>query len=522
MTDVPHPAGLPPELNPRGRSASPRPVTPGSRPVSPRGPSPRRWRRWLGGIATAMSLAILAGVGVVYIAFRHVDGTIHRISTNVGVVGHRAPPAGTARAQNFLLVGSDSRAGLTHAQLKALNLGYDQTGARSDTVILAHVPADNSQATLVSFPRDSWVQIPAWTDGKGVAHPAHFNKLNSAFGEGELPLGNPSLLKATIEELSGLPVDHYLQIDVGHFQKMVDALGGVDVCVAHPAHDHYSGINLAKGNHHIDGRVALQFVRQRHGLPRGDIDRIARQQYFIGSVVRKVTSAGTLLNPFKLSSFVNTAADAVTVDTSFSITGIRNLALRLRHLDAAHVRFVTVPITSLSAYRDRQSVVLLDDARMKALFAGLASGSGAGGTAAKRPAASTLTVAPADVHVRVLNAGGESGLAGRAAGDLRGAGFAVDGVGDRVTHAAGTVVRYGPGGADAARTLAAAIPGATLTPAGDLGSTAELLVGSGYSGVRTVAAGQRAGSPTPAASSGAAGVPARTTTAASTASHCAP
>lgn len=520
MTDGPQPAGLPPELNPRGRPAR----TPRYRPVVPRGRSPRRWRRWLDVVAVAMSLSILIGVGVVYGAFRHVDASIHRISTTVGIAGHRTPPQAAAKAQNFLLVGSDSRAGLTRAQLKSLNLGYDKTGARSDTVILAHVPADNSQATLVSFPRDSWVQIPAWTDPKGVAHPARFSKLNSAFGAGELPLGNPSLLKATIEELSGLPIDHYLQIDVGHFQRMVDALGGVDICIRHDARDSYSGINLAKGKHHIDGRVALQFVRQRHGLPRGDIDRIARQQYFVGSLVRKVTSAGTLLNPFKLTAFVNTAADAVTVDTGFSITGIRNLALRLRHLDAAHVRFVTVPIETLSAFRDRQSVVLLDEARMRTLFAGLASGSGSGGPAATAAAARALTVAPRDVRVRVLNAGGEAGLAGRAAGDLRGEGFSVQSIGSRVTRAAGTVVRYGPGSSDAARTLAAALPGATITAAAELGETLEVLVGSGYSGARAVAVGQGPGSPTPSAapSGPAAGVATGSTTAASTGSSCAP
>jgi LCP family protein required for cell wall assembly len=200
--------------------------------------------------------------------------------------------------------------------------------------------------------------------GDRRARRAHEAKLNSAFEN-----GGPSLLIRTIEELSGLRVDNYVQIDFDGFQSMVNTLGGVEVCLSEPAKEKDSGIDLEAGRQTIKGSQALAFVRQRKGLPNGDIDRIGRQQQFIAGIVRKTLSAGTLLNPFRLNSVLNVATDALQVDDDTSIDDLRDLAVRFRTFTAGGVIFSTVPIADVNGYRERQSVVLLDEAKMAEQFA---------------------------------------------------------------------------------------------------------------------------------------------------------
>ena len=228
----------------------------------------------------------------------------------------------------MLIVGSDSRGDLKAGE-GTQGTGKDfVTGQRSDTVILAHLYGDTDKAQLVSFPRDSWVTIPDFTDpesGKVVAE--HEGKLNSAFFE-----GGPPLLIRTLERMSQLRIDNYLQIDFDGFQRMVNTLGGVEVCLSKPAKEKDSGIDLPAGRQTIKGDQALAFVRQRKGLPNGDIDRIARQQQFIGAIVRKTLSAGTLLNPFKLKSTVDVATESLQVDETLSIGRLFDLAHALPRL----------------------------------------------------------------------------------------------------------------------------------------------------------------------------------------------
>ncbi len=466
---------LPPDLDPR---RSPRQ---GSAPAA----SPRRRRRRslrvLSWLATVTSAVVLVTTVTGFLAYRHYDGNIERIH-NFVLPGHPQPPP-SGRAENYLLVGSDTREGYTKEQLQAAGTQFDG-GNRSDTVILVHIPADGSKATLVSFPRDSWVRIPQWTDPKGKVHPEHFGKLNSAFASGELPGGNPALLSATVGDLSGLRVDHFVQIDFIGFMRMVNALGGIRVCLQHAARDHDSGINLPAGESDINGKQALAFVRQRHGLPGEDLGRIKRQQYFIATVMKKVTSAGTLLNPFKLTAFLDKATQSVKSDQG--LTQLRTLALRLRKLDPQHVQFATLPNLG-DAYRGspRQSVILLDEPGVAALFGGL-RGDSPKTSAEPSPSGPRLVVPASAVRVRVYNGTGQAGLAAKASDDLRAAGFIVATPRTRNTDATATVVRYGPTRADSARTLAAAVPGAELVADPTLGSTVELIVGSGYTGAHAV------------------------------------
>jgi LCP family protein required for cell wall assembly len=416
-------------------------------------------------VASVTAVLILVTAGGTWWAFRHYDHQIDRIS----IPGlHVKKPAKSAKGgETFLLVGSDNREGANSE-----GTGF-VAGERSDTMILVHLYGSSEKVELVSFPRDAWVEIPSYTDPKtGRTREAHQSKLNSAFS-----IGGPALLIATLEHLSGLRIDHYLQVDFTGFKRMVNEVGGVDVCLTKKAVDHFSGINLSKGHHHISGDVALAFVRQRHGLAQGDLDRIARQQQFIGSLVHKVLSKGTLLDPFKLTGFLDAATSSLKVDQDLKTGDLKKLALRLRHFSSHGVLFTTVPVTSINARRAGQSVVLLDDTKAAALFEALRTERAP--TPAPKP--KPTSVPASHVHVAVYNGSGVAGLGRKAADALSAAGFVV--VGDPATRGSGgsrTVIRYGPSRAVAAKTLQAAFPGSALVEDPALQGTLEAVVGSSY------------------------------------------
>ena len=478
------PRPLPPHLDPRGRGGPPRPP---ARHVVPAGKvrRPRRAARILSWIAVVTSIAVLATAAAGYVLVNHYEGNIHRID----VFGNRknAPKAAPHTAENFLIVGSDSRGDLKAGQGAQGSGSTFVTGQRSDTVILAHLYGGKSnKVQLVSFPRDSVVEIPVYTDAKHKVHPAQHNRINYAFNE-----GGPQLLVHTVEGLTGVRIDHYLQIDFEGFQSMVDKLGGVDVCLSKPAKDHFSGIDLSAGKHHINGTVALSFVRQRHGLTNGDIDRIKRQQQFLGAMIRKVLSAGTLANPFKLNGFLNVATSSLQADKGLNFSTLRTLALRMRNVGAGNVIFATIPISDSNAYlRGLGSVVLVDKVKAAALFDTIRRDV-APGAPAPRPTTARggapLIVRPGAIRVHVYNGSGVNGLGRKAAGDLGNIGFQTVGTPEtRGSGASTTVIRYGSSKADSARTLAAALPGATLQAAPELGNVLEVVVGSSYTDAKAV------------------------------------
>jgi len=292
-------------------------------------------------VAAVVSVLLLAVSTAGWAILRHYEGKVHHIELAFADSSDRPPAAGRG-TQNILLVGSDTREGTSGE--------FGQTeGQRSDTTILAHLDSDGS-TTLVSFPRDLWVEIPAYTDSDGTRHDPQKAKLNAAFA-----LGGPSLLVRTIEELTGIRIDHYLQIDFVGFQGMTDALGGVTVCVkdlppelkGRPGFDNlndsYSGWHGQVGLNTLDGAQALAFVRQRYGLPEGDIDRIRRQQHFLGVVFRDIASPGTLLNPGKVTGVLGAVTSALTLDSGTSLSDLAPLAVRMQGIDSGGVAFETVP-----------------------------------------------------------------------------------------------------------------------------------------------------------------------------------
>jgi LCP family protein required for cell wall assembly len=482
---------LPPELDPRGRSrsaprnappAGPRDAAGGSRFAAPPRRRPRRGlvARLLSGLAVLMSVSILAAAGAGYTLVNRYDGNINRIQ---GVFAPDRPEPADTGPRNVLIVGSDSRDGLTGNEAFQGEGDEFVTGQRSDVIILAHLYGDSEQAQLVSFPRDAWVEIPSYTDAETDEFvPAHEAKINSALE------GGPSVLIQTIQDLTGLSIDNYLQVDFSGFKGMVDELGGVEICLREAQRDIQSGIDLQAGRQVVQGDQALAFVRQRNGLPRGDIDRIERQQQFIGSIVRKVLSAGTLTNPLTLNGFLDAATSSLQVDETLTLEDLRDLALRFRSFSAGGIAFTTPPIENIGGRRQGQSVVLLDEVAGEQFYNQLRNDVPPGLPAAPPDdAAPALIVAPENVRVEVFNGAGVQGLGGRASDDLAAVGFqVVDPPGNRGSEATGSTVFHGPDKADSARTLAAALPGATIQLDPSLDRTLQLVVGASYAGAQPV------------------------------------
>ncbi len=471
MSDNPHGLVLPPELDPRGRRAPRRGRSPLARALT-----------WL---AVVTSFAVLATSGIGYAVFRHYGGRIPGIALPIdGPRPDRVP----GRALNFLLVGSDSRDGMTEAELKQAGTEFTP-GRRSDTMILVHLSADREHVTLLSFPRDAWVEIPAH-GGK----PAHEAKINTSFSA-----GGPVLAIKTVERLTGIRVDHYIEVNFAGFQRLVDALDGVDVCLPTAVKEPLSGINLPAGRSRVKGRQALAFVRQRHGLPRGDLDRIARQQQFMGALMQRATSKGVLLNPFRLKEFLDVATKSVQVDEDLGFNEMKDLGLAMKGLEPGRVAFVTVPVAG-QGRRNGQSVVLLDEPAGKELYRAISRDESL--TKPKAAVPKKLTVPPAQITVTVLNGTGIARRAATAADELRRVGFRVGGTGnaDREDYQQ-TVIRYRPGEEAAAATLAKSLPGSTTEAGTSPDGTLTVIVGHQYQApVPVQVAGTAPASPRPTAS----------------------
>ena len=434
----------------------------------------------LSALAVLTSLTVLVSSVGGYLLAQRYDGQVERIPRVFP--DDRRPQPAPRDPRTILVVGSDSRSGLQAGEGTQGSGEEFVEGQRSDTMILVHLYGGRDLAELISLPRDSWVTIPAHTDPSGRAVPAAQAKLNAAFEQ-----GGPALLIRTIEAMSSLRIDHYAQVDFDGFLTLVDTLGGVEVCLSEPARDEVSGIDLPAGRQTVSGPQALAYVRQRAGLPRGDLDRIARQQQFLGSIVRKTLSAGTLLNPFRLDAVLDVTTDALQVDSGTSLDDLRDLALRLRTFQAGGIVFDTLPVADIDARRDRQAVVLLDQPRVRALFARLRADLPPGSPGTRPAPPPPLIVEPRNIRVRVINGSGVPGLGQRAFDELASAGFlVVDRPVDRGRPSRTTTVFHGPERADSARTLAAAVPGARtrLDPA--RGRVLDLVVGSGWAGTRPV------------------------------------
>jgi LCP family protein required for cell wall assembly len=268
----------------------------------------------------------------------------------------RAPrPTGEAgEALNILLLGTDKGNGESIEQ--ELADGEWTTGAfRSDTIMLAHIPADRQHAYLISVPRDSYVRIP----GHGR------DKINAAFS-----FGGPDLTTRTVEELTGVYVDHIAMVDWAGFKDLTHAIGGVQVTVPETFTDPRTG-TWKEGTYTLEGQRALDYVRTRYALEQGDLDRIKRQQNFLRAVMQKTVSTGVLANPLRLNSLLSAVTEATTVDSGWTAGEIRALALDMRGLDTGAVQYLTAPTKGLRDVEDVGSVVVLDRKECEVLWEAL-------------------------------------------------------------------------------------------------------------------------------------------------------
>lgn len=296
-----------------------------------------RGRRTLLAITASFALIVSLGAGVGMAAFLWAQGELDETSVPIGenpTTGEATYRGGKCEQEpcNYLLLGSDSREGLSRQE--QVDFGTDkQIGGeqRSDTIILIHTEPGQDQATIVSFPRDLWVDIP----GKGM------DKINAAFAGG-VRGGGPDLVSRTIEGLTGLPISHFLYVDLAGFQGVVDALGGVDMCVPYPMQDELTGLDIPAGCQEFDGTTALAFVRTRSqpcdAIP--DFARIARQQQFFRAVLTKLLSPTQIT---KLPSLVRPVADNVVRDEKFQIFDLLGLVKHLGAVSTGDADFRAVP-----------------------------------------------------------------------------------------------------------------------------------------------------------------------------------
>ena len=289
---------------------------------------------------TSLSLGVVLVASLSWLGLGQVSGQISRINV-FGNLSDR--PEKTSRALNYLVVGSDSREGLTRAEIRKLKVGSTAVaaGGRSDTMFLVHISKKRDAAFIISLPRDTLVQVPAHKSQDGTTDiPERPGKLNAAFAFGGAPL-----LIQTIEAKTNLKIDHYVEVNFAGFTGVVDALGGIEVCSKVAINDPKSHLVLSAGTHTLGGIEALKYVRTRDFDGRGDIGRMERQQQFVSAVLRKATSTGILLNPIKLANFYNATISTVKMDEGVDKNDLLTLAKQMRNLSSGNIRTLTVPIS---------------------------------------------------------------------------------------------------------------------------------------------------------------------------------
>lgn len=306
-------------------------------------------------------LVVLGLVGAVatvvtyFAAQSHLAGQVKRIDdVFAGLENRPAKPVSgpAATAMNILVMGTDRRSEQPTTGTAATAEEWVPGAQRTDTIMVLHVDGDRQGASLISIPRDAWVDVP----GHGSW------KINAAFS-----LAGPSLAVETVEQLTGVHIDHLAVIDWEGFQSMIDSVGGVDVTVPRTIEDPHNNVVWFQGRQTLDGAQAMLYVRQRYGLPRGDLDRVRRQQAVMRGLFRASLGALRSPNPLGIYDLLDTATRNITVDAGWSFDEMKDLVLDLRSLPPLALDLLTVPVAGFG-YEGAQSVVYLDQARNDALW----------------------------------------------------------------------------------------------------------------------------------------------------------
>lgn len=427
--------------------------------------APSRGKRILRTAAMGLSVLILATAGAGWWFYQHLNGNLHTVSLTDGAggAGKETPDAFGRTPINILVMGSDGRN--LEADCK-LGGGCAKTGVQSggnaDVQMVVHISADRSNATMMSIPRDTLVDIPACTDQEtGASTPGYHGMINGALAYG------PACQVATVHQLTGIPIDHFVQLGFSGVVTMSDAVGGVGVCVSSDVYDTYSHLKLSRGEHTLKGEAALQFVRSRHGFGDGsDLGRTYSQHIFLSSMLRKFKSAGTLTNPAAVYRLADAATKALTVDTGLgTVKKLVSLAADVARVPTDRITFTTMQ--TVPDPDDENRVVLADAA--KSLFATIVADQSLTGDAGEKQAkntasptpSATATASPAPasgIAVDVRNGTTTPGRASAIGAALIEAGFASGGT---TGNAAGTTdtttLSYGAGRLAEAQTVADAL-----------------------------------------------------------------
>ncbi|MFP1629505.1 LCP family protein [Streptomyces sp. 5K101] len=433
-------------------------------------------------VVTSLSMLVL-GVG----------GVGHAVVTSLGTGIERVDPfldmknrPDASNGMNILVVGTDGRQKITREQKKKYRLGG--TGCRcTDTIMLVHLSEDWERASVVSLPRDSYAEIPEYTDATtGKHHKSHPVKLNAAYSK-----GGPALTVRSVEHMTKVKIHHYLEIDFTSFMKTVDAVGGVEICTARPMKDSHTGLTLPVGTHKLNGGQALQYVRSRHIDGAADLGRMQRQQRFLAALVQRATSSGVLLNPVKFRQVTSAMVGSVRADKGFGPEQMLALGRAMRGFTPASSEFTSVPIGDVGhLVKGVGSTVKWDPVQSKKLFQLLRDDKPLAPHRPKRPSAVPVDVSPQQIRVQVYNGTRVHGLGDRVDKALRGTGF-------RTTQAPldtgkgqvrRTYVTYDPRWDRSAKSLRAALPGCELRPVKNQGPTLRVVAGADYKGVTPVRA----------------------------------
>jgi LCP family protein required for cell wall assembly len=433
-----------------------------------------------GWLASALVCVLVVAALGAYVKYRTVWDSIKRIDAST--LG-KQPPKYT-NAENLLLIGSDTRVGANG------RIGGNVGCNCSDTVMLLHISPGHHLVTVISIPRDTEVPILACApiDGtKGqAANPGQLEPINYT-----LSYGGPICTWKTVDSVTGIHIDHFIQLDFTGFEKIVDDMGGVNVCLPEPLDVAKSGLHLSRGWHHVRGYQALAFWRTRENVGFGsDTQRIQRDQFLMASLVQGMEHSGLLNSPTRILSVVTDAAAAMTTDTGLDQATMLQIADSMKGLASKSVQFITAPNVPYTLDQNR---VQFEQPQAGQLFHAIAHDTKLPKTKTNKPgkssqgtAATVLDTTPSNVNVRVLNGAGINGLAGQAGSDLTSHGFNVVGTGNADNFAyTNPVIRYASS-ADkpAVNTLKAQLSNVTVERSSSLApGTIELIVGSGFAGL---------------------------------------
>ncbi|MCX4815433.1 LCP family protein [Streptomyces sp. NBC_01239] len=459
-------------------------------------PTPRG-KRVLKISAISLSALILATAGGGWWFYEHLNGNINSIAIDDGAGGKEKADAFGRTPINLLVMGSDARSSATDCKLGGgcSTTGVQTGNGNADVEMVVHISADRSNATVMSIPRDTMTQVPACKDPDSSQSTAgYYGQINSA-----LQYGQECQVK-TVHQLTGITIDHFVQMDFSGVVKMSDAVGGVSVCVDADVYDTYSHLKLAKGTHTLKGDAALEFVRSRHGFGDGsDLGRTVSQHLFLSAMIRKFKSAGTLTDPQAVYNLADAATKALTVDTGLgTVKKLIGLAADLDKVPTKRMTFTTMQTGADPSNADR----VVPAAAAKSLFATIANDQSLTGSNGKKSAAATATataaaVPAAQIAVTVENGTSISGRASTVATSLIDGGFSSGTTtGNASVSATSTTLTYGSGQKAEAQTVAKALGLASSHLKQGTGTGLTLVIGTDWPSGTTYPGG--GSSPAPA------------------------